>query len=107
MAKNTYGTGCFMLLHTGDQCATSHNGLISTAACQVDERKQYALEGSVFIGGAVVQWLRDGLKAIKTSTDVEGLACTVEDSGGVVFVPSFTGLGAPYWNPGPRAPSSA
>jgi glycerol kinase len=102
MAKNTYGTGCFMLLHTGDQCATSHNGLISTAACQVDERKQYALEGSVFIGGAVVQWLRDGLKAIKTSTDVEGLACTVEDSGGVVFVPSFTGLGAPYWNPGAK-----
>ncbi|WP_075257113.1 glycerol kinase GlpK [Herbaspirillum camelliae] len=99
MAKNTYGTGCFMLLHTGDQCATSHNGLISTAACQVDEQKQYALEGSVFIGGAVVQWLRDGLKAIKTSTDVEGLACSVEDSGGVVFVPSFTGLGAPYWNP--------
>ncbi|MDT0357515.1 glycerol kinase GlpK [Herbaspirillum huttiense F1] len=102
MAKNTYGTGCFMLLHTGDQCATSHNGLISTVACQVDERKQYALEGSVFIGGAVVQWLRDGLKAIKTSTDVEGLACTVEDSGGVVFVPSFTGLGAPYWNPGAK-----
>ncbi|WP_432240771.1 glycerol kinase GlpK [Herbaspirillum robiniae] len=99
MAKNTYGTGCFMLLHTGDQCATSRNGLISTAACQADQRKQYALEGSVFIGGAVVQWLRDGLKAIKTSTDVEGLAATVDDSGGVVFVPSFTGLGAPYWNP--------
>ena len=99
MAKNTYGTGCFMLLHTGDQCATSHNGLISTAACQVGATRQYALEGSVFIGGAVVQWLRDGLKAIKTSTDVEGLAASAEDSGGVVFVPSFTGLGAPYWNP--------
>lgn len=99
MAKNTYGTGCFMLLHTGDQCAQSRNGLISTAACQVDERKQYALEGSVFIGGAVVQWLRDGLKAIRHSTDVEELAASAPDSGGVVFVPSFTGLGAPYWNP--------
>lgn len=99
MAKNTYGTGCFMLLHTGDQCAQSRNGLISTAACQVGERKQYALEGSVFIGGAVVQWLRDGLKAIRNSTDVEELAASAPDSGGVVFVPSFTGLGAPYWNP--------
>jgi glycerol kinase len=99
MAKNTYGTGCFMLLHTGDQCAQSRNGLISTAACQVGEHKQYALEGSVFIGGAVVQWLRDGLKAIKNSTDVEELAASAPDSGGVVFVPSFTGLGAPYWNP--------
>jgi glycerol kinase len=99
MAKNTYGTGCFMLLHTGEQCATSRNGLISTAACQADETRQYALEGSVFIGGAVVQWLRDGLKAIKTSTDVEALAASTEDSGGVVFVPSFTGLGAPYWSP--------
>ncbi|MBP0598762.1 glycerol kinase GlpK [Herbaspirillum sp. LeCh32-8] len=99
MAKNTYGTGCFMLLHTGEQCATSRNGLISTAACQTGATPQYALEGSVFIGGAVVQWLRDGLKAIKTSTDVEALAASAEDSGGVVFVPSFTGLGAPYWNP--------
>lgn len=99
MAKNTYGTGCFMLLHTGSVCATSHNGLISTAACQTDARAQYALEGSVFIGGAVVQWLRDGLKAIQHSTDVEDLATTVPDSGGVVFVPSFTGLGAPYWVP--------
>jgi glycerol kinase len=99
MAKNTYGTGCFMLLHTGEQCATSRNGLISTAACQAGPTPQYALEGSVFIGGAVVQWLRDGLKAIKTSTDVEALAASAEDSGGVVFVPSFTGLGAPYWNP--------
>jgi len=99
MAKNTYGTGCFMLLHTGDQCAQSRNGLISTAACQVGEHQQYALEGSVFIGGAVVQWLRDGLKAIKNSTDVEALAASAPDSGGVVFVPSFTGLGAPYWKP--------
>ncbi|MDP1978608.1 glycerol kinase GlpK [Undibacterium sp.] len=99
MAKNTYGTGCFMLMHTGDQCPSSHNGLISTAACQTDNRAQYALEGSVFIGGAVVQWLRDGLKAIQHSTDVEQLAASVPDSGGVVFVPSFTGLGAPYWVP--------
>lgn len=99
MAKNTYGTGCFMLMHTGDQCPSSHNGLISTAACQTDSHAQYALEGSVFIGGAVVQWLRDGLKAIQHSTDVEQLAASVPDSGGVVFVPSFTGLGAPYWVP--------
>ncbi|MES2069969.1 MAG: glycerol kinase GlpK [Pseudomonadota bacterium] len=99
MAKNTYGTGCFMLMHTGSDCAVSKNGLISTAACQVGPQPQYALEGSVFIGGAVVQWLRDGLKAIQHSTDVEELAASVPDSGGVVFVPSFTGLGAPYWVP--------
>ncbi|MDP3843661.1 MAG: glycerol kinase GlpK [Oxalobacteraceae bacterium] len=99
MAKNTYGTGCFMLLNTGDECADSHNGLISTAACQLGSNKQYALEGSVFIGGAVVQWLRDGLKAIKDAADIEALAASVPDSGGVVFVPAFTGLGAPYWVP--------
>ena len=99
MAKNTYGTGCFMLLNTGSECAESSNGLISTSACQIGQDKQYALEGSVFIGGAVVQWLRDGLKAIKDSTDVELLAASVSDSDGVVFVPSFTGLGAPYWVP--------
>jgi glycerol kinase len=99
MAKNTYGTGCFMLMQTGDRCAHSHNGLVSTAACQTDARKQYALEGSVFIGGAVVQWLRDGLGAIERSTDVEALAASVPNSGGVIFVPSFTGLGAPYWSP--------
>ena len=99
MAKITYGTGCFLLLNTGSKCATSNNGLISTSACQIDKRAQYALEGSVFIGGAVVQWLRDGLKAIVHSADVEDLAASVSDSGGVVFVPSFTGLGAPYWEP--------
>ena len=99
MAKNTYGTGCFMLLNTGADCAESTNGLISTSACQIGPEKQYALEGSVFIGGAVVQWLRDGLKAIKDSTDIEQLAASVPDSDGVVFVPSFTGLGAPYWVP--------
>ena len=97
MAKNTYGTGCFMLMHTGAQAPNSQNGLISTVACQTDQQPQYALEGSVFIGGAVVQWLRDGLKAIEQSADIEALAASVPDAGGVVFVPSFTGLGAPYW----------
>lgn len=99
MAKNTYGTGCFMLLNTGSECAVSNNGLISTAACEAQGRHQYALEGSVFIGGAVVQWLRDGLKAIKSASEIEALAASVPDAGGVVFVPSFTGLGAPYWVP--------
>lgn len=97
MAKNTYGTGCFMLLHAGDTCPTSQHGLLGTAACQIDDRPQYALEGSVFIGGAVVQWLRDGLQAIERSADIEALAASVPDAGGVLFVPSFTGLGAPYW----------
>lgn len=99
MAKNTYGTGCFMLLNTGGASAESHNGLISTAACQAGSQRQYALEGSVFIGGAVVQWLRDGLQAIEQAADIEALAASVPDAGGVVFVPSFTGLGAPYWVP--------
>ncbi|KAB8039260.1 glycerol kinase GlpK [Janthinobacterium aquaticum] len=99
MAKNTYGTGCFLLLNTGAQAVQSQNGLISTAACQVGATPQYALEGSVFIGGAVVQWLRDGLGAIGHAGEAEGLAASVPDSGGVVFVPSFTGLGAPYWVP--------
>jgi glycerol kinase len=99
MAKNTYGTGCFLLTHTGDQFAQSQNGLVSTAACQLGRHPQYALEGSVFIGGAVVQWLRDGLKAIRHSTDVEALAQSVSGSEGVIFVPAFTGLGAPYWSP--------
>jgi glycerol kinase len=99
MAKNTYGTGCFMLLNTGAECADSKHGLISTAACQLGSDKQYALEGSVFVGGAVVQWLRDGLKAIRDSADIEALAASVSDSDGVVFVPAFTGLGAPYWIP--------
>ncbi|GHD55531.1 glycerol kinase GlpK [Jeongeupia chitinilytica] len=98
-AKNTYGTGCFILMHTGESAAVSQNGLISTAACSVGAAPHYALEGSVFIGGAVVQWLRDGLKAISSSSDIESLAFSVPDAGGVVFVPSFTGLGAPYWVP--------
>jgi glycerol kinase len=101
VAKNTYGTGCFMLMHTGAQMQQSTHGLISTAAAQVSAPHaigpRYALEGSVFVGGAVVQWLRDGLNAIRASTEVESLAGSVADSGGVMFVPAFTGLGAPYW----------
>ncbi|MFA7666083.1 MAG: glycerol kinase GlpK [Burkholderiaceae bacterium] len=99
MAKNTYGTGCFMLMNTGGHCRRSANGLVATAGAQATAVPQYALEGSVFIGGAVVQWLRDGLKAITRSSEVEALATSVPDSGGVVFVPAFTGLGAPYWRP--------
>jgi glycerol kinase len=95
--KNTYGTGCFMLMHTGDHFQTSRNGLITTSAAQADSTPAYALEGSVFIGGAVVQWLRDGLRAFDHSADVQQLAETVPDAGGVVLVPAFTGLGAPYW----------
>ena len=102
MAKNTYGTGCFMLMHTGAQFQTSHNGLLSTSAAQTDARPAFALEGSVFVGGAVVQWLRDGLGAIRSSAEVQALAETVPDSGGVMLVPAFTGLGAPYWNPQAR-----
>src|SRR6266545_2905754 len=98
MAKNTYGTGCFLLLNTGGEAIPSRNGLISTCAAQAGA-KQFALEGSVFTGGAVVQWLRDGLCLIKKSVDVEKLAASVRDSGGVYFVPAFTGLGAPHWDP--------
>ncbi|MDR7096873.1 glycerol kinase GlpK [Hydrogenophaga laconesensis] len=102
MAKNTYGTGCFMLMHTGKRFQVSENGLITTAAAQPAGAQQYALEGSVFIGGAVVQWLRDGLHAIKSSSEVQALAESVPDAGGVVLVPAFTGLGAPYWQPDAR-----
>ena len=98
LAKNTYGTGCFMLMHTGARFQTSTNGLITTSAAQPTVTPEFALEGSVFIGGAVVQWLRDGLQAIKGSGEVQRLAESVPDSGGVMFVPAFTGLGAPYWN---------
>jgi glycerol kinase len=97
MAKNTYGTGCFLLMHTGERLRESTNGLIGTAAAQTGQALAYALEGSVFIGGAVVQWLRDGLQAIRASGEVEALAQSVPDSGGVIVVPAFTGLGAPYW----------
>jgi glycerol kinase len=102
LAKNTYGTGCFMLMHTGAQFQTSTNGLITTSAAQPSALPEFALEGSVFIGGAVVQWLRDGLQAIKGSGEVQSLAESVPDSGGVMFVPAFTGLGAPYWQPEAR-----
>lgn len=98
LAKNTYGTGCFMLMHTGAVPQASGNGLLTTAAAQPTEQAAYALEGSVFIGGAVVQWLRDGLQAIRASGEVQQLAQSVPDAGGVVFVPAFTGLGAPYWH---------
>jgi glycerol kinase len=100
IAKNTYGTGCFLLLHTGASAPRSANGLVTTAAAQLAPGEpRYALEGSVFIGGAVVQWLRDGLHAIRGSGEVEALAASVPDAGGVMFVPAFTGLGAPYWRP--------
>ena len=102
MAKTTYGTGCFMLMHTGAQFQTSRNGLLTTSAAQTDAQPAFALEGSVFVGGAVVQWLRDGLGAIRSSAEVQALADTVPDSGGVMLVPAFTGLGAPYWNPQAR-----
>ena len=99
MAKNTYGTGCFLLLNTGDTPVASERGLLTTVAWQLDGAATYALEGSVFIGGAVVQWLRDGLGIIKTAAETEGLAESVADAGGVYLVPAFTGLGAPYWDP--------
>jgi glycerol kinase len=102
MAKNTYGTGCFMLMHTGTQFQTSHNGLLTTSAAQTGATPEFALEGSVFVGGAVVQWLRDGLGAIRSSAEVQALAASVPDTGGVMLVPAFTGLGAPYWNPEAR-----
>jgi glycerol kinase len=102
MAKNTYGTGCFMLMHTGSTFQTSHNGMLTTSAAQISAQPQFALEGSVFVGGAVVQWLRDGLGAIRSSSEVEALAQSVPDAGGVMLVPAFTGLGAPYWQPDAR-----
>ena len=102
MAKNTYGTGCFMLMHTGQRFQRSANGLLTTSAAQTNTTPAYALEGSVFVGGAVVQWLRDGLQAIDSSSAVQGLAESVLDSDGVVVVPAFTGLGAPYWQPHAR-----
>jgi glycerol kinase len=102
MVKNTYGTGCFMLMHTGHTFQTSHNGLITTSAAQTTAKPEFALEGSVFVGGAVVQWLRDGLQAIQGSGEVQTLAQSVPDSGGVIVVPAFTGLGAPYWKPDAR-----
>jgi glycerol kinase len=99
LTKNTYGTGCFLLQNTGERPAVSRNRLLSTIAWQVGGKTSYALEGSVFIGGAVVQWLRDGLGIIRQSADIEALAMSVPDSGGVYLVPAFAGLGAPHWDP--------
>ena len=98
-AKNTYGTGCFLLQNIGDKFVQSENRLVTTLACSLEKKLEYALEGSIFIGGAVVQWLRDSLGLIRKSEDVEALAISVEDTGGVVFVPAFVGLGAPHWDP--------
>lgn len=98
MVKNTYGTGCFMLMNTGNQPILSKHNLLTTIAWQIGDTTHYALEGGVFIAGAVVQWLRDGLGLIRNSGEVEKLASSVPDNGGVYFVPAFAGLGAPYWN---------
>ena len=98
MVKNTYGTGCFILMNTGEKPFISKNNLVTTIAWQIEGKTYYALEGSIFIGGAVVQWLRDGLSIIKSSSDVEALARQVEDSGDLYLVPSFTGMGAPHWD---------
>ncbi|MBR6427785.1 MAG: glycerol kinase GlpK [Clostridia bacterium] len=100
--KNTYGTGCFMLMNTGDRPVNSENGLLTTVAWQIGKKPVYALEGSVFIAGAAVQWLRDGLGIIASASECELIARSVPDCGGVYFVPAFTGLGAPYWNPDAR-----
>ena len=96
--KNTYGTGCFLLMNTGDELIKSKNGLLSTIAIGIDNKVQYALEGSVFVGGAVVQWLRDELELINNAADTEICAKKVKDNGGVYLVPAFVGLGAPYWD---------
>ena len=99
MVKNTYGTGCFMLMHTGTEPVISRQHLLTTVACKIGGHTEYALEGSVFVAGAAVQWLRDGLGIIRSSADVEALAAQVPDNGGVYLVPAFTGLGAPHWDP--------
>ena len=98
MVKNTYGTGCFMLMHTGEKIVHSSNKLLTTVAWKLNNRVEYAVEGSIFIGGAVVQWLRDGLHMIRSSAETEDLAARVTDTDGVYIVPAFAGLGAPHWN---------
>jgi glycerol kinase len=99
MAKNTYGTGCFLLVHTGERAVTSEAGLLTTiAASPAEGRAEYALEGSIFVAGAAIQWLRDGLRVIADSAESERLAASVPDTGGVYFVPAFVGLGAPHWD---------
>ncbi|MGA2644178.1 MAG: glycerol kinase GlpK [Candidatus Sulfotelmatobacter sp.] len=102
LTKNTYGTGCFMLQSTGTRPLASTNRLLTTVAWRIGDTTHYALEGSIFVGGAVVQWLRDGLGIIRKSAEVEALACSVPDNGGVYFVPAFVGLGAPHWDPHAR-----
>ncbi|MFN0047656.1 MAG: glycerol kinase GlpK [Cytophagales bacterium] len=102
MVKNTYGTGCFMLMNIGDNFISSKNNLLTTVAWKIEGKIQYAFEGSIFIGGAVVQWLRDGLGIIKSASEIEKLAASVPDTAGVYFVPAFAGLGAPYWKPNAR-----
>jgi glycerol kinase len=102
MAKNTYGTGCFLLMNTGDKPAVSRNRLLTTVAWRRDRRTSYALEGSVFIAGAAIQWLRDGLGVIERAADTDALAASVPDAGGLYFVPALSGLGAPYWDPHAR-----
>lgn len=102
MIKNTYGTGCFMLMHTGARPKLSDQGLLTTCAAQTDARPSYALEGSVFVAGAAVQWLRDGLGIVGSAADIENLARSVPDCGGVYFVPALVGLGSPYWDPTAR-----
>jgi glycerol kinase len=99
MSKNTYGTGCFLLQNVGTQPTSSRHELVTTVAWTIGDRTEYALEGSVFIGGAVVQWIRDGLGLVRAASDIEALAATVPDNGGVYFVPAFAGLGAPHWDP--------
>lgn len=96
--KNTYGTGCFLLMNSGERPIMSSNNLLTTIAWKIGDKVNYALEGSIFVAGSVVQWLRDGLGVIRSSSEIEALACTVEDNGGVYFVPALTGLGAPYWD---------
>ena len=96
--KNTYGTGCFLLMNTGTEPIASRNNLLTTVAWKIGDTVNYALEGSIFVGGSVVQWLRDGLGIIRSSSEVEALAASVPDNGGVYFVPALTGMGAPYWD---------
>ncbi len=98
-AKNTYGTGCFLLRHVGGEFTLSRERLLTTLACSPGKKLEYALEGSIFVGGAVVQWLRDNMRFFASSPEVEGVAASVADSAGVIFVPAFTGLGAPHWDP--------
>src|SRR5262249_15160451 len=102
LSKNTYGTGCFALTHTGGAVPRSHNRLLGTRAASVDRSAQYAVEGSVFIGGAVIQWLRDELQFVKSAAESEAVAASVPDSGGVHVVPAFVGLGAPWWDAAAR-----